>query len=295
MRRSQRSLTEVRARVRHLFLLLAACACASSSPFISRPLPTQSTGAALWGFSRSFPSSPFVKKESDKFFILRGSEFTFISCPDTCVSAAAGRSKGRQCCSLQTAAASPQARPVACCPPVLAIDRSRASWLPIFFSETAAEAATAAAAAAPALERPSLCSGALELAKQQAGGHLALQMRAHTKKSHSRLGRPQAHRKALLRNLATQLIRHGSIVTTAAKGKELSRLIDSKIVLAKKGGLHNYRQALGFFYDKKLTRELFRQAPNRFCRRNSGFCRRTRLPFPRLGDAAKMCRIELID
>lgn len=127
------------------------------------------------------------------------------------------------------------------------------------------------------------------------GGSLGLVMRAHINRSHSRLGRPQAHRKALLRSLATQLIRHGSIITTAAKGKELCRLIDSKLLLAKKGGLHNYRQALGFFYDKKLTRELFRQAPQRFSRRNSGFCRRTRLPFPRLGDAAKICRVDLID
>lgn len=120
-------------------------------------------------------------------------------------------------------------------------------------------------------------------------------MRAHVNRPHSRLARPKAHRKALLRNLATQLIRHGSIVTTAVRGKELCRIIDSKIVSAKKGGLHNYRQALGFFYDKKLTRELFKQAPQRFARRNNGFCRRTRLPFPRLGDSAKICRVELID
>ncbi|CDJ57764.1 hypothetical protein, conserved [Eimeria maxima] len=98
-------------------------------------------------------------------------------------------------------------------------------------------------------------------------------MRAHVRRSHSRLGRPRSHRKALLRNLATQLIRHGSIITTAAKGKELRRVIDSKIILAKKGGLHNYRQALGFFYDKKLTRKLFQEAPTRFARRNNGFSR----------------------
>lgn len=127
------------------------------------------------------------------------------------------------------------------------------------------------------------------------GGPLTLFMRAHVRRPHSRLGRPQSHRKALLRNLATQLIRHGSIITTAAKGRELRRVIDSKIVLAKKGGLHNYRQALGFFYDKKLTRSLFQQAPTRFARRNNGFCRCTLLPFPRLGDAAKICRVELLD
>lgn len=61
-----------------------------------------------------------------------------------------------------------------------------------------------------------------------------------------------------------QLIRHGSIITTAAKGKELRRVIDSKIILAKKGGLHNYRQALGFFYDKKLTRKLFQEVRSSF-------------------------------
>lgn len=127
------------------------------------------------------------------------------------------------------------------------------------------------------------------------GGPLTVVMRAHVRRSHSRLGRPRSHRKALLRNLATQLIRHGSIITTAAKGKELRRVIDSKIILAKKGGLHNYRQALGFFYDKKLTRKLFQEAPTRFARRNNGFSRCTRLPFPRLGDAAKICRVELLD
>ncbi|KAL8454931.1 hypothetical protein Emag_001297 [Eimeria magna] len=95
--------------------------------------------------------------------------------------------------------------------------------------------------------------------------------------------------------LAMPLVRHGSITTTAARARELCRLIDNKILLAKKGGLHNYRQALGFFYDKNLTRQLFQQAPQRFARRNNGFCRRVRLPFPRLGDAAKMCRVDLID
>lgn len=59
--------------------------------------------------------------------------------------------------------------------------------------------------------------------------------------------------------LCMQLLRHGSIITTAARAKELSRVIDSKIILAKRGGLHNYRQALGFFYDKKLTRDFFRE------------------------------------
>lgn len=48
-----------------------------------------------------------------------------------------------------------------------------------------------------------------------------------------------------------------------AKGKELRRVIDSKIILAKKGGLHSYRQALGFFYDKKLTRSLFQQVSSK--------------------------------
>ncbi|KAL8275802.1 hypothetical protein Esti_000365 [Eimeria stiedai] len=126
-------------------------------------------------------------------------------------------------------------------------------------------------------------------------GYLALCMRAHIHRNHSRLGRPQAHRKALLRNLATQLVRYGSITTTAPRARELCRVIDNKLLLAKKGGIHNYRQALGFFYDKQLTRQLFREAPQRFARRNSGFCRRVRLPFPRLGDAAKMCRVDLID
>ncbi|CBZ55811.1 At5g09770, related [Neospora caninum Liverpool] len=120
-------------------------------------------------------------------------------------------------------------------------------------------------------------------------------MHAHHNRKRNKLGRPYGHRRCLLRNLCTELLRHGAITTTYAKAKECRRATDKLLMLAKEPSLHTYRQALGYLYDKGLTRQLFLEASQRFAYRPHGFCRLQKLPFCRQGDNAQMARLELLD
>lgn len=83
-------------------------------------------------------------------------------------------------------------------------------------------------------------------------GRMALSMISHGK-GFNKLGLPADQRKALLRGLTTEVIRHGRIRTTIARAKELRSRIDHMITLAKKGTLHTRRQALAYLYDKDLV------------------------------------------
>mmetsp|Transcript_28943 Transcript_28943/g.39760 ORF Transcript_28943/g.39760 Transcript_28943/m.39760 type:complete len:156 (+) Transcript_28943:24-491(+) len=110
----------------------------------------------------------------------------------------------------------------------------------------------------------------------------------------NRLSRPADQRKALLRALTTEVIRHGRIRTTTVRAKELRKKVDHIITLAKKGTLHCRRQALSYIYDKDLVASLFEQAPERYADRNGGYCRVIREELPRRGDSAQMAIIELV-
>lgn len=110
----------------------------------------------------------------------------------------------------------------------------------------------------------------------------------------NRLSRPADQRKALLRALTTEVIRHGRIRTTLVKAKALRKYVDHMITLAKKGSMHHRRQALSFVYDKDLVASLFEQAPERYRERQGGYCRVIREDLPRRGDAAQMAIIELV-
>mgnify|MGYP001271897264 CR=1 FL=1 len=72
----------------------------------------------------------------------------------------------------------------------------------------------------------------------------------------NRLSRPADQRKALLRGLTTEVIRHGRIRTTLVRAKVLRSEVDHMITLAKKGSLHHRRQALSYLYDKDLVASL---------------------------------------
>ncbi|KEP59941.1 UNVERIFIED_CONTAM: 50S ribosomal protein L17, putative [Hammondia hammondi] len=126
-------------------------------------------------------------------------------------------------------------------------------------------------------------------------GLAGLEMHAHHNRKRNKLGRPYGHRRCLLRNLCTELLRRGELTTTLARAKECRRATDKLLMLAKEPSLHTYRQALGYLYDKRLTRQLFLEAPQRFAFRPHGFCRLQKLPFCRQGDNAQMARIELLD
>lgn len=108
-----------------------------------------------------------------------------------------------------------------------------------------------------------------------------------------KLNKPADQRKALLRALTTELIRHGRIKTTHARARAVRKHADHMITLAKNGSLHARRQALGFIYDKQLVHALFEQAPERYGERNGGYTRVLRT-MPRGGDNAPMGIIELV-
>ncbi|KAK1643091.1 hypothetical protein QYE76_060896 [Lolium multiflorum] len=108
-----------------------------------------------------------------------------------------------------------------------------------------------------------------------------------------RLGRPADQRKALLRGLTTQLLKHGRIKTTKPRAKAMRKWVDKMITMAKDGSLHKRRQALGYIYEKNIVHALFAEVPDRYGERNGGYTRI--IPtFPRRGDNAPMAYIELV-
>uniref|UniRef100_A0A0D6R5M2 Large ribosomal subunit protein bL17c n=1 Tax=Araucaria cunninghamii TaxID=56994 RepID=A0A0D6R5M2_ARACU len=108
-----------------------------------------------------------------------------------------------------------------------------------------------------------------------------------------KLNRPPDQRRALLRGLTTQLLRHGRIKTTRAKARAMRKWVDKMITLAKGGTLHHRRQALGFIYDKQIVHALFAEVQERYGERNGGYTRIIRT-LPRRGDNAPMAYIELV-
>lgn len=108
-----------------------------------------------------------------------------------------------------------------------------------------------------------------------------------------KLNKAADQRKALLRALTTELIRHGRIKTTQARASAVRKHADHMITLAKNGSLHARRQALGFVYDKQLVHALFEQAPERYGERSGGYTRVLRT-MPRRGDNAPMGIVELV-
>jgi large subunit ribosomal protein L17 len=109
-----------------------------------------------------------------------------------------------------------------------------------------------------------------------------------------KLGRTSAHRKALLRNLATALLEHERIITTEPKAKELRRVADKLVTLGKRGNLHARRQALQVVQSNAVVQKLFNEIAPRFAERQGGYTRILRLGY-RPGDAAAMAVIELVD
>ena len=109
----------------------------------------------------------------------------------------------------------------------------------------------------------------------------------------AKLGKPADQRKALLRSLSTELIRHGQIKTTKVRAKAVRKEVERMITLAKDGSLSARRAALGYLYDKQLVHALFSQAQERYGNRNGGYTRVVRT-IRRRGDNAEMAIIELV-
>lgn len=107
------------------------------------------------------------------------------------------------------------------------------------------------------------------------------------------LGKPADQRRALLRALTTELIRHGRITTTKVRAQAVRSEADKMITLAKEGSLSARRRAMGFIYDKQLVHALFEQAGDRYGQRQGGYTRIIRT-VRRQGDNAEMAIIELV-
>ena len=108
-----------------------------------------------------------------------------------------------------------------------------------------------------------------------------------------KLGRSTSHRRALYRNLVTDLLGYEKIVTTEAKAKEVRGLAEKMITLGKKGGLHSRRQALSYIIDKAVVDKVFDELAGRYAERPGGYTRIIKLG-PRLGDGAPTVKLELV-
>ena len=108
-----------------------------------------------------------------------------------------------------------------------------------------------------------------------------------------KLGRTSAHRKAMLRNLVTDLLREGRITTTDTRAKEARRQAEKMITLAKRGDLHARRQALADVYDETVVTKLFDEIAPKYADRQGGYTRILKLG-PRQGDNAEMVFLELV-
>ncbi len=108
-----------------------------------------------------------------------------------------------------------------------------------------------------------------------------------------KLGRPSAHRKSMLRNLTTELFKHGRIETTSMRAKEIKRIAERMITLAKRGDLHARRQVLSYLVDETTVTKLFDEIAPNYADRNGGYTRILKLG-PRQGDAAETVFIELV-
>ena len=107
------------------------------------------------------------------------------------------------------------------------------------------------------------------------------------------LSRYKAHRKALLRGLTADLIKHERIKTTLAKAKETRIVAEKLITHGKKGTLHHRRLALSQLPNKQVVKKVFDELAPRYAERPGGYTRLVKLG-PRQGDGASMAVIELV-
>ena len=125
--------------------------------------------------------------------------------------------------------------------------------------------------------------------------------------AYRKLGRTSSQRKAMLRDLTTDLIINEAIVTTEARAKEIRKSVEKMITLGKRGDLHARRQAAAFVrnevasqnFDEETGKystalqKLFSELAPRYAERNGGYTRILKTE-PRRGDAAPMAIIELV-
>jgi large subunit ribosomal protein L17 len=113
------------------------------------------------------------------------------------------------------------------------------------------------------------------------------------RKSGRRLSRTTSHKEAMFRNMVTSVFEHERIVTTTPKAKEVRKVVDKMITLAKRGDLHAKRQALSYIRSRDVVAKLFDVISGQFADRNGGYTRIIQTG-QRRGDAAPMAILELV-
>lgn len=108
-----------------------------------------------------------------------------------------------------------------------------------------------------------------------------------------KLGRPTAHRTAMLRAMVTFLFEKGRIETTVTRAKEVRSMAEKMITIAKNPTLANKRLIFSFVTKESVSKKLFDEIAPKYADRNGGYTRIIRTA-PRRGDAAEMCLIELV-
>ena len=114
------------------------------------------------------------------------------------------------------------------------------------------------------------------------------------KKLGRRFSRDSAHRQAMFSNMAAALIKHEQIVTTLPKAKDLGRVVDKYITLAKRGDLNSRRLAASRMGDEAMVKKLFDVLGPRYKDRAGGYTRVLKAGY-RYGDSAPVAVIELVD
>ena len=108
-----------------------------------------------------------------------------------------------------------------------------------------------------------------------------------------KLGKTTAQRKAMLRQLVTDLLDNGKLETTFYRAKEVQPIAEKMITLGKKNTLASYRKALSFITKEDVAHKTFHEIAPKYAERNGGYTRVIRLG-ARRGDAAEMAIIELV-
>ena len=109
-----------------------------------------------------------------------------------------------------------------------------------------------------------------------------------------RLSRDSSHRQAMFANMAASLIRHEQIITTLPKAKDLRRVVEKLVTLAKKGDLNSRRLAIARMGDKEMVKKLFSEIAPRYKERHGGYTRVLKAGY-RYGDSAPVAVIEFVD
>jgi len=109
-----------------------------------------------------------------------------------------------------------------------------------------------------------------------------------------KLNRTSEHRQAMLRNMCVSLLQHEAIKTTLPKAKELRRVVEPLITLAKESSVANRRLAFARLRDRDIVTKLFNELGPRYATRPGGYTRILKMGF-RVGDNAPMAFVELVD